>query len=455
MEGPLCNNPADEPEAHALCELAAHIHAATAEFSERIAAFDLKDAWGGAGGGIRTCAHWLSLYAGFDSRTGADLIRVGSALAALPLTSAAFRAGELSLDKTKALASVATPADEEGWVELGRQLTAGQLVKICRLYRQAREGNPQAQLAQRGLWSDYRDDGMMRLVAVLPPEEGALVASVLESIAQARAEQASEAARQAQAEGSDALAVGDPAEDAWAARRADALVAVCEHAAGVAPEELEGAPGRTRVVVHVDASLLSGAEEGGRCSLEDGQVLPPSVAERLACDAVVVELRERDGLPIDLGRSRRTVSPRLRTALKTRDRGCRFPGCPVPVRRTHAHHLQHWAQGGGTDLSNLVSLCGFHHRRLHEGAYSIRRERDGSLRFEARNGQPIRARAVGLECAGAGSAHLRHLHQGRGLSMTAGTAGALSGGERCDVDHTLFVMFTNAEYRERQAGHSP
>jgi len=209
------------------------------------------------------------------------------------------------------------------------------------------------------------------------------------------------------------------------------------------------------VVVHVDASLLSGAEEGGRCSLEDGQVLPPSVAERLACDAVVVELRERDGLPIDLGRSRRTVSPRLRTALKTRDRGCRFPGCPVPVRRTHAHHLQHWAQGGGTDLSNLVSLCGFHHRRLHEGAYSIRRERDGSLRFEARNGQPIRARAVGLECAGAGSAHLRHLHQGRGLSMTAGTAGALSGGERCDVDHTLFVMFTNAEYRERQAGHSP
>ncbi|MDQ6900853.1 MAG: hypothetical protein M3072_15365 [Candidatus Dormibacteraeota bacterium] len=116
MEGPLCNDPADEPEAHAICELAAHIHAATAEFSERVAAFELKSAWGGAG--IRSCAHWLSIYAGFDSPTGRELIAVGTALAALPLTRAAFRAGELSLDKAKALAGVATPADEEGWVEL-------------------------------------------------------------------------------------------------------------------------------------------------------------------------------------------------------------------------------------------------------------------------------------------------------------------------------------------------
>ncbi|MBJ7601770.1 MAG: DUF222 domain-containing protein, partial [Candidatus Dormibacteraeota bacterium] len=399
MEGPLCNDPADEPEAHALCELAAHIHAATAEFSERVAAFDLRDAWGGAG--IRSCAHWLSIYAGFESSTGQELIRVGTALAALPLTRAAFGAGELSLDKAKALAGVATAGDEEGWVELGRELTAGQLSRICRLYRQAREGNPEAQLANRGLWTSYREDGMLRLVALLPPEEGALVASVLESIALERSQQPAQAAGETLAEGREAPQVPDPAQDPWAARRADALVAVCEHAAGVAASELEGAPGRTRVVVHVYASLLSGKAEGGRCALEDGQALPPSVAERLACEAEVVELWEREGLPIDLGRSRRTVSPRLRMALNARDRGCCFPGCPIPLRRTHAHHLQHWAEGGRTDLSNLVSLCGFHHRRLHEGAYSIRHERDGSLSFEARNGKLIRAQSQWLDCASA------------------------------------------------------
>ncbi len=248
---------------------------------------------------------------------------------------------------------------------------------------------------------------MLRLVALLPPEEGALVASVLESIALERSQQPAQAAGEALAKGREAPEVPDPAEDPWAARRADALVAVCERAAGVAASELEGAPGRTRVVVHVDASLLSGKAEGCRCTLEDGRALPPSVAEWLACDAEVVELWEREGLPIDLGRSRRTVSPRLRTDLNARDRGCCFPGCPVPGRRTHAHHLQHWLKGGRTDLSNLVSLCGFHHRRLHEGAYTIGDQRDGSLSFAARNGKPIKAQSQRLDCASAGAPHLR------------------------------------------------
>jgi len=62
---------------------------------------------------------------------------------------------------------------------------------------------------------------------------------------------------------------------------------------------------------------------------------------------------------------------------------------------------------------------------------------------------------VRLECASAGAPHLRRLHQARGLRVTPGTANALGNGERSDVVHTLFVLCTNAEYRERQAGHSP
>ncbi|MGI8563246.1 MAG: HNH endonuclease signature motif containing protein [Candidatus Dormibacter sp.] len=63
------------------------------------------------------------------------------------------------------------------------------------------------------------------------------------------------------------------------------------------------------------------------------------------------------------------------------------------MRRTHAHHLQPWGQGGRTDRSNLVSLCGFHHRRLHEGAYTIGHQRDGSLSFEARSGRLIKGQS--------------------------------------------------------------
>ena len=31
----------------------------------------------------------------------------------------------------------------------------------------------------------------------------------------------------------------------------------------------------------------------------------------------------------------------------------------------------HWAQGGGTDLDNLVLVCSFHHKLVHEGGWRV------------------------------------------------------------------------------------
>ena len=50
---------------------------------------------------------------------------------------------------------------------------------------------------------------------------------------------------------------------------------------------------------------------------------------------------------------------------------CRFPGCSEH-RHVEAHHVEHWAEGGDTALSNLVELCHHHHRLVHEGGFSIR-----------------------------------------------------------------------------------
>jgi hypothetical protein len=63
-----------------------------------------------------------------------------------------------------------------------------------------------------------------------------------------------------------------------------------------------------------------------------------------------------------------------------RDEGCRFPGCGR-TRFTHAHHIVHWAHGGPTDLGNLVTLCGHHHRMLHREGWRIHGDPAGQLQW--------------------------------------------------------------------------
>ncbi|MDT8369380.1 MAG: HNH endonuclease signature motif containing protein, partial [Longimicrobiales bacterium] len=87
------------------------------------------------------------------------------------------------------------------------------------------------------------------------------------------------------------------------------------------------------------------------------------------------------------GRRTRTVSPALRRALELRDRGCRFPGCAC--RFTDAHHIVHWADGGRTDLQNLVLLCRRHHRAVHEGGMRVCLDREGRVVFFDRRGRAV------------------------------------------------------------------
>ncbi len=104
---------------------------------------------------------------------------------------------------------------------------------------------------------------------------------------------------------------------------------------------------------------------------------PRETARRLSCDASVVRiLEDSKGEPLDVGRKTRTIPPAIRRALNARDKGCRFPGCSFK-RYVDGHHVHHWANGGETRLSNLVTLCRFHHRLVHEGQVEIQVLDDG------------------------------------------------------------------------------
>jgi Domain of unknown function (DUF222)/HNH endonuclease len=95
-------------------------------------------------------------------------------------------------------------------------------------------------------------------------------------------------------------------------------------------------------------------------------------ARRIACDCELTTIRiDGNGVPLNLGRSQRLVSPQQRRALIARDHGCAFPGCGRPPAWTDAHHIRHWIDGGTTDLVNLVLLCRHHHRTVHHNGWDI------------------------------------------------------------------------------------
>jgi Argininosuccinate lyase len=100
----------------------------------------------------------------------------------------------------------------------------------------------------------------------------------------------------------------------------------------------------------------------------------PELARRLACDGTIwrLVLDPRTGLPLDVGRKVRIVPWWMRKAIRARDRTCRWPGCDVPSEWTDAHHLIPWWRGGPTTAEQIVSLCRYHHTRVHEGQWTLR-----------------------------------------------------------------------------------
>jgi hypothetical protein len=112
-----------------------------------------------------------------------------------------------------------------------------------------------------------------------------------------------------------------------------------------------------------------------------GGPLSAEAVRRLACDAGITRvLTNAHSVPLDVGREYRTVTTAQFAALIVRDGGCAFPGCTRPPAWCDAHHIQHWADGD-TALTNLVLLCGHHHRSIHHRGWDVRLNQLGLPEF--------------------------------------------------------------------------
>ena len=368
--------------------LAAHLSAATARWLALIVEFDEREGW--AGSGCKSCAAWLSWSCGIAPLTAREHVRVARRLGDLPLVAAAFARGELSYSKVRAVTRVQDVEDEPELVVLARHATASQLERIVRGYRSvlAVEQGAQRAYAERSLSWSWDDDGTLLLRGRLPGEQGALLVAALEAARGTLGPPPPEAPAAGAVEPAPDVPAETPAgAEPVAARNADALLALAE--ASLAERDHSTAD-RYQVVVHVDTSALSPSADGSaaaRCELDAGVALPHAAVRRLACDASLVRIVERDGDPLSIGRRTRTIPPALRRALRSRDRGCVFPGCQQ-TRHVDAHHILHWADGGRTDLPNLIQLCRGHHRLLHEGGFTVRRY-NGAPVFFAPDGRRL------------------------------------------------------------------
>jgi hypothetical protein len=355
-----------------ITELAGHLAAAECRWLLLIAEFDRRE--GHAHWGCQTCAHWLSWHCGLAPRAARERVRVAHALAELPLVTEHFAAGRLSYSKVRAITRVATPDNEAALVELALHGTAVQVERSVRAYRRVQGIDDEteaenARHAARFLQYDWDDDGSLRGSFRIPPEMAAVFVKAVD-IARGRVPDDP---------------AGGPAGPACepAATNSDALMLLAEsfltHAA---PKHMGD---RFQVVVNVDAAVLAD-DEDGICELDDGPALAPETVRRISCDASIVEAT--DSAVDRAWRKAAAIPAATRRAVRRRDRGCRFPGCG---RRafTQIHHLRHRAHHGDNALTNLVELCWFHHRLVHEGGWNLRFDTDGEISAIRPNGNVL------------------------------------------------------------------
>jgi hypothetical protein len=107
----------------------------------------------------------------------------------------------------------------------------------------------------------------------------------------------------------------------------------------------------------------------------DGIAVPDWLREHLSCDGIVSPTFTADARPVSVGRTQRTVPERTRRLVLHRDKKCRVPGC-TQTRWLQVHHIDHRADGGPDDTTNLVALCPADHRLHHRGRLGIAGDAD-------------------------------------------------------------------------------
>ena len=363
----------------ALVKLSGQLEATLAGFAS---AFEARTVF--AGDGARTAGSWIAARSEITAQAATRLLRRARGLRSCPFVAAAYEQGLIGtakvgfvLEAREGVESLFAEREQE-LVELIRDLTVAHARLALAQWRRLA-------LAEAGLDEDAEpcDEGTNRLHLSRSSEGRHLLMGNLDAV------NGAELAGHVEAEvtamfASGAFAVGDGLVASQ--RNARALCALTARGADTATVHGEHRPS---VSLIWDAADLLGrpaetSEEAleRRAMLADGTPVPRAVAERLLREGTVRDVLAVFGMDgsaqvIGVGRAARTANARQRRALAVQDQGCVFPGCGAPVHWTDAHHAVPYEQSQLTDLDQLALLCRFHHHLVHEGGFTLTRDRCG------------------------------------------------------------------------------
>ncbi|OBK10471.1 hypothetical protein A5637_26170 [Mycolicibacterium fortuitum] len=330
-----------------VAELVGQRNAIDGRLVEIVAELDRDELCGATG--ARSIAALVAWKTGIAPRNAETVVAVARRLEQFPRCAQGMCEGRLSLDQVGVIAEHAADGSDEHYAELAASATVRQLRTAVKLEpRPEPETRPEPERFISRTEADEHITWRIRLPR--------LDAAKLDTALQAHHDAVvTEWRRDHDIDGE--LKQAPPFPDL-----VDAFMSLVE--AGWDTEAARRPHGlHTTVAVHLNV-------EDRIAALHLGPVLADDDRRYLLCDATCEVWFERQGQPVGVGRSTRTISRRLRRALEHRDRCCVAPGCGA-TRGLHAHHIVHWEDGGPTDLDNLVLVCPYHHRLHHRGGITI------------------------------------------------------------------------------------
>jgi hypothetical protein len=318
--------------------------------------------------GAMSMAAWLRAEAHCSTSWASARVKTGRLLVdSLPATRTAWAAGQLNFEHVQVIARAAAGLDDGQLEQLDRALAAAAPDATPPMLRDiaaavleriapdtAEKDRDDKTATQSVQLSDVPDGGY--LTGTLDVETTALLRAALKKFT-------SDAAPFRDEQG---LVQPGPT---LAHRQALAVAEMCRQALDFGTGNAPGANKPHLVITVTETDLRNGIGVG---YLPGGGTLPAADLRRIACDCKIIPvLLSSAGMPLDVGRTTRSISAAQRTALNLRDKGCRVQGCYRPPSDCDAHHIIHWLNGGPTDLNNLILLCRGHHTRRHKGDLTI------------------------------------------------------------------------------------